>query len=442
MLVASVPNCIRIIANGAKDLCDADFTYRNLLHLMCILFFGLDSFSEAVRSLIFVQSVSTLSRGAARIPREALLRRCRNRVALMLAESDSPEQRFVLITDDTLVRKFGASPDNCYWFDHCINATMKGRNYLVLVVFDTFTGQCFPVGAALLKGTKHEKYKARIEVLKEQLLILKSSGLGKIPLTADSWFADKAFFKWLDDSGFVFEIEVKTNRKITYLDKKVLGKVGEKRKILYPSISDVACSLKRNTTYSGGAPKQIASGVVRLFGSNLRLKFASVWNNNDSLKDKPFAIYVTNKTTICPSKIWALSRFRWAIECHFRKSKQNFSFDAFPTHTSECAFGLIVLGMFLICSLELQRIDTSARPLGKSERRKKYSPLCTWVKKMIAEAEDSTFKRAVLSPMKRQSLLNHLNGRKSSEYACLKPRDKISRTKTIEKEGELRKEAA
>jgi hypothetical protein len=348
----------------------------------------------------------------------------------------------VLITDDTLVRKFGSTPDNCYWFDHCTGAYLKGRDYLVLVVLDTHTFQVFPVDVILLKGKKHKEYEPRLELLKKQLLVLKASGLGNIPLCADSWFAGKDFFEWLHKTDFDFEIEVKTNRKTTYLDKKSLGTVAKNKRIVYPSISDVACGLTRNTAYSGGAPKQIASGVVRFLGSDLRLRFAAVWNINDTKKEKPFAIYVTNKTSRCPSRIWALSRFRWTIECHFRSSKQDFSFDSFPVHSSQTALKLIVLGMFLICSLELSRHDADARQIGKKAIKKTYISLSTWVKKIRTETENSVLVRALSMSKNREALKLHLQNRKNAQYSCSKPRDSHKIEKAQATGGQLEKCAA
>jgi hypothetical protein len=342
-----------------------------------------------------------------------------------------------MITDDTLVRKFGQTADNCYWFDHCAGASAKGRCYLVLVVLDCYTGQCYPVATILLKGKKHTEYAPRLDVLKQELLLLKKVGLNKLTLCADSWFAGKPFFQWLEDNEFTFEIEVKLNRKITYLDKKQLGELGEKGKIVYPSISDVACGLKRNSAFSGSTPKQIASGVVKLFGSSLRLRFVAVWNAGDTKSDKPFAIYVTNKTTYCPSRIWAFSRFRWSVECHFRRSKQDFSFDAFPTHSAETALKLITLGMFLICSLELSRFDPLAKPMSKREQKKQYLSLSTMVKNIRAETENFVLLRIMTRPDRKKIIEKHLKGRKSKTYACSKPRDKTVINLSHENKGKF-----
>ena len=427
MLVDSVPAPVRALANDAKDLCDGDFSYRVLVALLVGLFFGLSSLSAIVRAFTFVCSVSTLSRGIRAIPHEALLRRARNKVAELVATCENPERRFVLAIDDTLVRKFGASPENCYWFDHSSGKAAKGRNYLCLVVLDILTGHAYPVDAVLLRGTKHADYRPRIEVLKERLLVLKEAGLGRVTLVADAWFSDKKLFEWLDTNGFDFEIEIRINRKLTYLDKKVLGAAGEKGKMVYPSVSDVARTLKRNTAFSGGAPKQIAGGVVRLFGSPLRLKLAAVWNEGDALTEKPFASYVTNRTGLCLTRIWALSRFRWGIECYFRASKQDFSFDSLATESSEAAFGLIALGMFLYCHLELARHDPDARPMGKAERRRKYPPLTSHIKRLRQESEERTYIRSLVMKPARDKILSHLRGRREPGRSCLKPRDSARR---------------
>lgn len=427
MIVDSVPGPVRVLANDAKDLCDGAFSYRVLVALLVGLFFGLTSLSVIVRSFTFVCSVSSLSRGIRAIPHEALLRRSRNKVAALIAATLHPEQRFVLAIDDTLVRKFGASPENCYWFDHSSGKAAKGRNYLCFVVLDILTCHAYPVDAVLLRGTKHADYRPRIEILKERLLVLKAAGLGALTIVADAWFSDKKLFEWLDDQGFHFEIEIRSNRKLTYLDKKTLGSVGEKGKMVYPSTSDVALTLKRNTAFSGGAPKRVAGGVVRLFGSSLRLKLAAVWNKDDALTEKPFACYVTNRTSLCLTRIWALSRFRWGIECYFRASKQDFSFDALPTESADAAFGLIALGMFLYCNLELARHDPDARPMGNIERKRKYPPLTSYIKLLRQESEERTYVRSLVMKPSRDALLAHLRGRRNPGRSCLKPRDSARR---------------
>ncbi len=160
-----------------------------------------------------------------------------------------------------------------------------------------------------------------------------------------------------------------------------------------------------------------------MFGSSIRLKFAAVWNKNDSLKDKPFACYVTNCTGMCLSRIWALSRFRWGIECYFRASKQDLSFDALPTESSEAAFGLVALGMFLYCHLELSRHDPQAVPIGKTERRQKYSPLSSHIKMLRQQSEERTYVRSLVMKPARDKILEHLRGRRDPARACLKPRD-------------------
>jgi Transposase DDE domain len=423
MIVDAVPPPVRTLANDAKDLCKDAFSYRVFLSLLAGLFFGLPSMSAIVRSFTFACSVSSLSRGIRAIPHEQLLRRSRNKVAALLSTCDLPEQRFVLAVDDTLVRKFGQSPENCYWFDHSSGKAAKGRNYLCIVVLDIFTGHAYPVDVVLLRGTKHADYRPRLEILKERLLVLQEAGLGGLTLVADSWFSDKKFFEWLDSNGFDFEIEIRTNRKVTYLDKKTIGTLGDKGKMVYPTVSGVASTLKRNTAFSGGAPKQIAGGVVRLFGSSLRLKLACVWNEGDKLSQSPFACYISNRTELCLSRIWALSRFRWGIECYFRASKQDFSFDSLPTDSSEAAFGLVALGTFLYCHLELARHDHEAKPIGKAARKQKYPPLTSHIKRLREECEQRTYLRSLVMKPCRDGIIAHLRERKNPTRSCLKPRD-------------------
>ena len=119
-----------------------------------------------------------------------------------------------------------------------------------------------------------------------------------------------------------------------------------------------------------------------------------------------------------------MSRFRWGIECYFRASKQDFSFDGLATESSEAAFGLVVLGMFLYCNLELERHDPSAVPIGKKERLKKYPPLTSYIKTLRQEGTNRTFIRAMTMKSAREKIISHFKGRQNPERACLKPRDR------------------
>ena len=99
---------------------------------------------------------------------------------------------------------------------------------------------------------------------------------------------------------------------------------------------------------------------------------------------------------MCVTWVWVMSRFRWGIECYFRASKQDFSFDGLATESSEAAFGLVVLGMFLYCNLEIARHDPCAVPIEKKERLKKYPPLTSHIKTLRQESTARTFRRAMV----------------------------------------------
>ncbi len=423
MVINTVPAIVREIANDSKDLCNSSFCYNGFVVLLSALFFNLSTFSSIARAFTFSLSVSSLARKASCIPHEALLRRNRNRISSLIAKTSDSASRFLLVVDDTLVRHYGKSLDNCYWFDHTMGTTTRGRNYLVIIVLDSYTGQRFPVSIVLLRGKKHPKYKPRLNVLKWQLSILKSAGLGGLTVTADSWFADKNLFRWLESNKFDFEIEGKSNRKVTYIDKQSVGSVGKHKRMVYPAICDVACSLRRNTAFSGGAPKKIASGVVKLYGSSQRLKFAAVWNIDDASTAKPFAVYFSNNTKRTASRIWALSRFRWSIECHFRQSKQDFAFDAFPVHNSETALKINILGMFLITALELKRFKNDARPKLPTGAKQQMVSLSSFVKHERIRAYERCILSVIHSEKSKEKVRNHFLQRGKPEYACKKPRD-------------------
>ena len=126
-----------------------------------------------------------------------------------------------------------------------------------------------------------------------------------------------------------------------------------------------------------------------------------------------------------PSRVWALSRFRWGIECYFRASKQDFSFDGLPTQSSEAALGLVILGMFIYCNIEIARYYPDAVPLEKKVSLKKYPPISSFVKSLRQANMEATFKRAMILKPMREKVLSHFLGRLDPKRVCLKPRDKI-----------------
>jgi len=287
----------------------------------------------------------------------------------MVQEVSNPSSRFIIVADDTLMRKHGASADNCYWFDHCLNCTYKGRNYLALVLVDTLTNQHFPLLNYLLYSKKHPKYKPRIEVLKMALRRLKAQGFGDLTLVADSWFAAKALFTWLHRNKWTFEIEIKGNRK-AFLSKKC----GQQKGQDYSKVRDVLSTLPRKTAYSGRTPKLVSGHVLFLFKCFVPLKCIAVWNTG---QDNPFAFYATNNKKLQESRIWALSRFRWTIESCFRTAKQSVCFDAFQVKDSAAAYRLVTLSFLFISWVERERFQPDAKPVPISKRNKQYGSFCS-----------------------------------------------------------------
>jgi len=112
MVVDRVPACVREIANDAKHICQDGLSYFDFVALLCGLFFDLNTLSAITRFFPFARSVSQLGRASQKIPNEALLNLCCKRVSRIVNSIDKPKKRFVLATDDTLVRKFGFAPEN------------------------------------------------------------------------------------------------------------------------------------------------------------------------------------------------------------------------------------------------------------------------------------------------------------------------------------------
>ena len=434
MVILSVPREIRDLANGTKDLCGNGFSYKVLLTILSSLYFGISSFSDAVRVLVFAPSVSLLSKQAKLIPYEKLnLRRVKRVAQILKGILDLSFRRYVLAIDDTLKAHSGKNGANCPWYDHTFNTKRKGRNFLAIVLIDRYTGAVYPLVEVLLYGKKHPKYKPRLEVLKEELTALKAAGFGGLTVLADSWFGSKHLFSWLKSEGFGFVIEIKRNRNVTQLNKKSLATRGPKGQVIHPWVSKLASILPRTTTHTSGTPKEIAGGIVRLSGSIQSLMLCAVANVEENKEEDPFAYYVSGDTSQSLEEIWALSRVRWSIETHFRRMKQDFGFDQYAVQSTESVLGILHLAHFLVCNLELKRHNPDERQLNKRERKIKYPALSTVVKQARQKSENQTYRELMRRNLKHEIMEKHLDGKKNPENACLKPRDKSKMQKVLAK---------
>ena len=419
-----VPSILREIINDSKDIGTSNCSYKSFKTLMLGLFMGQTSFCDCSRNIVDSPSVSTLSRAAASLNGNKLFNRSVRKVANYISKQKNYKNRYILIADDTLKRKYGE--DSGFWFDHTTQAKMKGNNYLAIIVYDTYMGYTYPISFTLLYNKGHENYEKRTEVLKKELIKLKKLGFGELTLCADTWFGSHELFDWLETHNFKFEIQIKQNRKVTYYNKTqtVISKNGKKS---YPNAQDLACSLGRDVIFSGDKPKQAAGGVVKLFGSQLRLRMTAVWNKDSTPDEKPFSIYVTNRTEVTNSKVWVLARHRWAIECSFRLLKQVFRIDSFAVSPNSSE-NLVKTTLFMYSALEMkrqQKNNSIPRPTSASQKRTLYESLSAYIHRVRTESKNTFFTSALNNKNIKNKTLNHIKYRKNPERAVLKPRDRL-----------------
>ena len=93
--------------------------------------------------------------------------------------------------------------------------------------------------------------------------------------------------------------------------------------------------------------------------------------------------------------------------------------------------GLVILGMFLYCNIEIARYNSDAVPLEKKVSLKKYPPISSFVKSLRQANMETTFKRAMILKLMREKVLSHFLGRLDPKRVCLKPRDKLKINETL-----------
>lgn len=235
------PSIVREICNNNKDLCDGHCSYQSFVALVTGIFWGYRSLSEIVRMFCASPSLSTLSEALRNLPARRLISRNINALSKMVQKEANATTRFSVLIDDTLSRQFGESKDNCYWFDHSLNKTILGRNYLVAVLVDNHTGRTYLLDIILLFGKKHAEYEARLKIVQTILLRLKAAKLGHLTVVADSWFASSEFFEWLDANAFTFEIEIKHNRKVTKLGRNKTETTGQNGRPFNNEVQHLTC---------------------------------------------------------------------------------------------------------------------------------------------------------------------------------------------------------
>ena len=335
--------------------------------------FGQGNFSKIVRSTVESPSVSSLCRFYDEGDPEEINKIYRRKFLKLVRKK--PE-RYLFALDDTIIEKFGKNIwGTYYWYDNCKQATVWGQKILFLGVVDIKIKKFIPIFWVILhrqesesgrkkeskemnekKGNQVEEkanHKTGIEVALELVKKAVKEGFPKFTLVFDSWFCSNWFMESLNKIGIEFVGEIKSNRLLK----------DEKNPRTDPlNVSEFFRERPRSKIIHEGKGKWSASIVTNLNACEIeKLKIVAVANNK-GLRHGPFAYYVSNRTHWDATKIWRISRLRWAIEVQFRELKQLFTFGEAPVRSKkavEIHLSMSAIALSVIRCIQLAIPDAS-----------------------------------------------------------------------------------
>ncbi len=351
--VVHCPPLIRKVADSFKDFL-TPIEYRAFVAVLCAAVFGIAGYSDVVRYILFSPSVSAIC-ALFHMDKLApkLNRRHRRRLLKLLTGLHENPDRYQWAVDDTLIPHSGKHIWGTYnWHDHVSNGYVHGHKLLVVGIVDRKRRVLIPVAWEILhrdlseetgeKGPDHEKgWQVAVRLLKE----LVEFGFPKTTVTADSWFAGEEFFDALDEAGFPFVVEIKSNRKVARWGRRAIG----------TRVDTFFRGKGRTMIRFAGKSKYAADAVLRFKDSERSLRVVAV-SNHKRLDDEAFAYYVTNKLTWNAQKVWGLSRDRWGIEVQFRELKQLFTLGGAAVRSREAVETSISVAAIALTVIRLEQL--------------------------------------------------------------------------------------
>lgn len=345
--IISCPNKIRKHADCYKDL--LGLHYKAFVGVFCGYFFGVSNFSDIMRYFFFSPSVSNMSDMFNQPDLyEKLNRRHRRRILSILKKADRNSSQYRWAIDDTIVPHWGKNIWGAYtWKDHNTQGYVHGHKLMVLGLIDTKRKVLIPVFWEILhreeKGKKHKKgWEIAFELLERSSLM----GFSKFTVVMDSWFAGKELFEKLDEAGFDFVIELKSNRKI----------VKHKRSSFYESAAVFFSNRFRHKIFYLCRSKWASSATLLLNEMKKKIKVVAVANQK-GLVHNCFAYYATNRLAWDASKVWGISRDRWSIEVQFRDLKQLFALGGAAVQSKQAVETSISISMIVLTVVRLEQLD-------------------------------------------------------------------------------------
>jgi hypothetical protein len=359
MLNILTPKVVRNIADQYKDLLGFGSYGMLCAYILCYLY-GLENFSDLVRTTPWTMSLSSISRQMNAINPQNLNRAMRRLRASVLKKVGKNPDDWVFAFDTTAnPKRVEKLIGGGHWADSrgCV---FEGRTILVVVAINIKTGTTIPVAYAPCIKTKDdpENGKTAWKLLLELVDKLLEEGFPRLPLVGDSWFDGVEFFEELNSRGLKFSIELKSSRTAT--DSSQLNAKWDQLVLHFREESKKQVIIGTNESKDSDSERRYVASkmlTIKTGKSNdknkktILVSVTAVYNNP---ADKtPFAYYATNDFSKSASWQWRMSRLRWNIEVLFRDLKQNLNWGKSDSKTQNGCDIEIVFPLLIIAYLRI-----------------------------------------------------------------------------------------
>jgi len=350
MPVLHCPSMIRNFADFFKDIFTTN-EYRSFISLLCGSIFGIAGCSNIFRFMMFSPSVSSLTNLLNSELYLKLNRRHRRRIIAILNKTALDPDRYCYAIDDTFLEHYGKHIWGTYWWNDHGKKSIFGHKLLVIGLVDRRHKVLIPLIWEILhredKNDDTISYEKGWEVAFRLLQELSNFGFKKFPVVADSWFCCEEFFTKLSDNGYKFCIELKCNRKII--------------KHGFCSINMSLYAFFKNRfmrTIRYNKKKKLASEAILWLKDAEKRPYKICAIANKGAHDKEiFAYYGSNELAWDASKLWSLSRDRWAVEVQFRDLKQFFTLGGAAVRSKQAVETSISVSAIALTVIRLQQIE-------------------------------------------------------------------------------------
>lgn len=374
MISCTMPLFVRKLLDGYKDVIsiNENASWLGYGSLICGIVFSQATLSAIVRTCPWSPSLSSLQRATASFDSKRFMKRLRSKILKYLKDKNIAE--FCLVIDDTSIEKFS---DNLPGFGKWATSSQNGylgHKVLVVTIVNKKSGFAIPLFYKVLKKQDEREYENYTTIILNVINLLLAEGFPKFDIVIDSGFGASNLLNELNQKGYTYVVEAKSNRKIkmspnpkeAFKRPKQIFKIGKRSKVKY-----------RN-----GKTKYINEKLIYVKGIRKRQKGIAVYNY--ACAQDSFAYYITNNLNLTSSEMWFLSRDRWRIEQCFRDLKQNLSWGKLPCHTEGAFDFSICIPFAIIVSL---RID--------AEKWNHENTLSNQIGNMLRKIREENFQTAI-----------------------------------------------